>query len=100
MTISWTQKKDRQLLLCMGGWEIHDCIDKKRGAGDFRLCRAGAVKKEDAAVYSYILSQCAESAGMDTKQLEKMSYRYIISEVDYPKTFYRIVKLRCIWHLQ
>ena len=48
--------------------------------------------KEDAAVYSYILSQCAESAGMDTKQLEKMSYRYIISEVDYPKTFYRIVK--------
>lgn len=49
--------------------------------------------KEDAAVYSYILSQCAESAGMDTKQLEKMSYRYIISEVDYPKTFYRIVKI-------
>ena len=52
--------------------------------------------KKDPAVYNYILSQCAESAGIDQKQLENITYDYLISEVDYPKTFYMIVKVALI----
>ncbi len=49
--------------------------------------------KKDPATCSYILSQCAESAGISKEQLEKITYDYMISEIDYPKTFYGIVKL-------
>ena len=49
--------------------------------------------KKDPATCSYILSQCAESAGISKEQLEKVTYDYMISEIDYPKTFYGIVKL-------
>ena len=52
--------------------------------------------KKDPAAYNYILSECAESVGIEQQQLETITYDYLISEVDYPKTFYMIVKAALI----
>ena len=52
--------------------------------------------KKDPAAYNYILSECAESVGIEQQHLETITYDYLISEVDYPKTFYMIVKAALI----
>ncbi|MGN0396352.1 MAG: hypothetical protein ACI4EF_13395 [Coprococcus sp.] len=51
------------------------------------------VVKADTALYQYLISQCALDMGIDTEQFQKVTYDYVISEVDYPKVFYEIIRL-------
>ncbi len=49
--------------------------------------------KEDSAAYSYIISHCADIAGIDKSSLEFVTCDYIISEMSHPVLYYTVIKL-------
>lgn len=48
--------------------------------------------KQDNTMYNYLLGQCADAVGFSLDQMKSVTYRFVISEVDYPRVFYGIVK--------
>ena len=49
--------------------------------------------REDSAAYSYIISHCADIAGIDKSNLEFVTYDYIISEMSHPVLYYTVIKI-------